>query len=93
MAEPHAKHGRTHSGTAITDELVAHWSREAEAGIEPARLRRRGWSLNESAPFTSTPVRLDPELRTAVEQRAKRDGTTISEVIHDALRRHLDESS
>ena len=35
------------------------------------------------------PVRLDPELRAAVEARATADGTTASEIIREALRRFL----
>lgn len=35
------------------------------------------------------PVRLDPELRGAVEARAAADETTTSEVIREALRRFL----
>jgi predicted transcriptional regulator len=36
------------------------------------------------------PVRLDPELRAAVEARATADHTTTSDVIREALRRFLD---
>ncbi len=93
MTEPETNRGRTRSGAAITDELVERWAREAEAGYEPERLRPRGRPSMGSGPATSTPVRLDPELRAAVEQRAERDGTTISDVIRDALRHHLDEAS
>jgi hypothetical protein len=35
-------------------------------------------------------VRLDPELRAAVEARATADQTTTSDVIREALRRFLD---
>jgi predicted transcriptional regulator len=34
-------------------------------------------------------VRLDPELREAVEARAEHDDATTSEVIRSALRRYL----
>jgi predicted transcriptional regulator len=35
------------------------------------------------------PVRIDPELRGAIDARAMADGTTVSEVIREALRRYL----
>ena len=37
----------------------------------------------------SFPVRLDPELRSALDARAEEDETTPSEVIREALRRYL----
>lgn len=36
------------------------------------------------------PVRLDPELKEAVETRAEREQTTTSEIIREAIRRFLD---
>jgi metal-responsive CopG/Arc/MetJ family transcriptional regulator len=36
------------------------------------------------------PVRLDPNLCAAVEERATNDHTTTSDVIREALRRYLD---
>lgn len=42
-----------------------------------------------SGPAEVVPVRLDPELRAAVEARATADDTTTSEVIREALRRFL----
>ncbi len=43
-----------------------------------------------SGPAEVVPVRIDPELRTAVASRAETDGTTTSEVIREALRQFLD---
>jgi predicted transcriptional regulator len=42
-----------------------------------------------SGPADSLPVRLDPELRRAVDDRAEKDHTTASEVVRAALRRYL----
>ena len=42
-----------------------------------------------SGPAEVVPVRLDPELRAAVEARATADDTTTSEIIREALRRFL----
>lgn len=40
-------------------------------------------------PGRSVPVRLDPELRAALDERAASDDTTASDVIREALRRYL----
>ena len=42
-----------------------------------------------SAPTEVVPVRLDPELRVAVEGRATADQTTTSEVTREAIRRFI----
>jgi predicted transcriptional regulator len=42
-----------------------------------------------SGPAEVVPVRLDPELRAAVEARAAADDTTTSEIIREALRQFL----
>jgi predicted transcriptional regulator len=42
-----------------------------------------------SAAADVVPVRLDPELRAAVEARADQDDASTSEVIRRALRRYL----
>lgn len=42
-----------------------------------------------SGPAETFPVRLDPELRAALDHRAEHDETTASEVIRAALRRYL----
>lgn len=43
-----------------------------------------------SGPAEVVPVRLDPALELAVEQRAEHDHTTASDVIREPLRRYLD---
>ena len=64
---------------------------EAEAGYDPSRLRPRGGRPRMgSAPAEVVPVRLDPELRAAVEARASAEHTSTSEIIREALRRFLD---
>jgi predicted transcriptional regulator len=42
-----------------------------------------------SAPAEALPVRLDPELRRAVDERATAEHTTASDVVREALRRFL----
>ncbi|MDJ0499086.1 MAG: ribbon-helix-helix domain-containing protein [Acidimicrobiia bacterium] len=43
-----------------------------------------------SGPAEVVPVRIDPELRAAIEARAQADHTSTSEIIREAIRRFLD---
>ncbi|MEU6410996.1 CopG family transcriptional regulator [Microbispora sp. NPDC046933] len=80
----------TSSGVPVTDELIAALAEEAEAGYDVDTLRRRGGRRPMgSAPADVVPVRLDPELRSALITRAERDHTSASEVIRRALRAWL----
>ncbi len=89
---PKKTHGTTASGASITDELVAELAEKAEAGYDVDKmLRRRGGRPPiGSAAATVESVRLDPDLREALAQRAERDHETTSSVIRKALRRYLD---
>ena len=83
----------TKSGKTLTDadiEQLADEGATADYDIEALKRRRRGRPLIGSAPAEVVPVRLDPELRAAVEARAIADQTTTSDVIREALRRFLD---
>lgn len=83
-------YGRSTSGVELTDEVLQRMADEAEAGLDPARLRRRpGRPSMGSGPADAVPVRLDPELRRAVDDRAAADRTTTSDVIREALRLYL----
>jgi predicted HicB family RNase H-like nuclease len=84
-------YGRTPDGTLITEELVEQLSREAEAGYDVDRIleRRRGRPRMGSAPASVESVRLDPELREALVQRADSDNESTSSVIRKALRLYL----
>jgi hypothetical protein len=64
---------------------------KAEAGYDvDETLRRRGGRPPiGSAAASVESVRLDPELREALAQRAKRDHETTSSVIRKALRKYL----
>jgi hypothetical protein len=85
-------HGKTASGTPITDDLVAGFAAKAEAGYDvDEMLRRRGGRPPiGSAAASVESVRLDPELRDALVERARRDDETPSSVIRKALRKYLD---
>jgi hypothetical protein len=84
-------HGRTASGIPITDELVSKLAKKAEAGydVEQTLRRRGGRPLIGSAAASVESVRLEPELRQALANRAKRDHETTSAVIRKALRNYL----
>jgi hypothetical protein len=84
-------YGKTASGTPITDEHVGKLAEEAEAGYDvDEMLRRRGGRPPiGSAAASVESVRLDPELRAALTQRARRDHETTSSVIRKALRKYL----
>jgi hypothetical protein len=87
-----AKTYRTKTGKVLTDADIEALADEAERGydVEALKSRRRGRPLLGSAPAEVVPVRLDPELKEAVESRAARDHTTTSEIIREAIRRFLD---
>jgi len=84
-------YGRTRSGKAITDELVDELASKAEAGYDVDELlrRRRGRPPMGAAAAPVESVRLDPELRKALRQRASQEGRTSSDVIRAALRDYL----
>ena len=69
---------------AIADE-VEH----AEFDVDALKQRRRGRPSMGSAPAEVVPVRIDPELRAALDARAAADLSSASEVIREALRRFL----
>ena len=84
-------YGRTKSGTPISDELLQRLAAEAEEGFDVAEILRRrgGRPAMGSAAASVESVRLDPELSTALHERAEQEGRTNSELIRDALRRYL----
>ena len=80
----------TSRGIPLSDDDIQRLADEAEAGYDPSQLRPRGGRPRMgSAPAEVVPVRLDPELRAAVEARATAERTTTSEVIREAIRRFL----
>jgi CRISPR-associated endonuclease/helicase Cas3 len=86
-------YGHTRSGQPMTETDVQALAAEAEAGYDVDRLiarrPKRGRPALGSAPASVESVRLDPELRLELLQRARSDGTTPSEIIREALRRFL----
>jgi hypothetical protein len=86
-------YGHTRSGKSITDKEIETLAAEAQSGYDVdellARRGRRGRPALGSAPASVESVRLDPELRDQLLERAKAEGITTSEVIREALRRFL----
>jgi hypothetical protein len=90
MAESKKSYGRSKSGVELTDEVLERMAQEAEDGLDTARLRRRpGRPSMGSGPADTLPVRLDPELRKALDARAAADSTTASDIVRNALRDYL----
>jgi hypothetical protein len=92
MSKPRI-HGHTRAGRPITDKDVEALAAEAEAGYDVdeliTRRPKRGRPALGSSPASVESVRLDPELRQELIDRARADATTTSEVIREALRRFL----
>lgn len=88
--------GHTTSGTTIDDALIEQLADQAEADYDTdeiiARRGRRGRPALGSSPATVESVRLDPELKERLARRAEDEGVSISSVIREALRHHLEAS-
>ena len=83
---------RTKTGKTLTDadlDAIADEVATTDYDIDALKHRRRGRPLIGSAPAEVVPVRLDPELRAAIEARAETDDTNSSEIIRRALRAYL----
>lgn len=74
---------RPHDGGQTTEEPPA---------LVALKGRRRGRPGLGSAPAEVVPIRLDPELKNAVDPRAEAEHITTSEITRKALRRYLDVS-
>jgi len=79
----------TSRGKPVTEADIERMVAEA-AGYDIAKLRPRGRRPSMgSDPAEVVPVRLDPELRAAVEARATANDTTTNESIREKLHRFL----
>ena len=84
---------RTASGRVLTEEdidAIAAQVETVEFDVEVLKSRRRGRPMIGTAPAEVVPVRIDPQLKAAVDARAAADQTTASDVIREALRRYLE---
>lgn len=84
---------RTRSGRTLTDEEIDALSTEVtetDYDLDALKTRRRGRPSMGSGPADVVPVRIDPDLRAAIEARAEAEDTTTSEIIREAIRRFLE---
>jgi predicted DNA-binding protein len=91
MTDPKTR--RTRGGRTLTDdelEALATEVEETDYDVNALKTRRRGRPSMGSGPADVVPVRIDPELRAAIEAQAEAEGTTTSEIIREAIRRFLD---
>lgn len=84
-----AAHGKS-GGVGLTDEVIERLADEAEKGYDVKRLRpRRGRPRMGLLPAGVFQVRLEPELRDALERASARRKISPSELTRQALRRYL----
>ena len=78
-------------GQPVDQADVDRMADEAERGYGDAQLRRtgRGRPSLGNGPARAVQARLDPELHAALEQRAKADHKTSSEIVREALHEYL----
>ena len=84
---------KTGSGAVLTDADIAAIADEVEHAdydVDALLERRRGRPSMGSGPASVVPVRIDPELKAAIDARVAADHSSTSEVIREALRRFLD---
>lgn len=92
MTSKQDSYGKTASGVPITDDLVNKLAAKAEAGYDPGEMvvvKGPGRPAIGSAPSRTESVRLGPELRAAVAEKASRDHVSPSEVIRRAVRGYV----
>jgi hypothetical protein len=77
---PRPRTYKTKTGRVLTDADIETIADEAERGydVEMLKARRRGRPMLGSGPSEVVPVRLDPDLKQAVEARAQADQTSTS---------------
>jgi hypothetical protein len=80
---------RTKSGRVLTDGDIEKMSvvlESKDTDVKALKLRKRGRPCKGTGPADVVPVRLDAQLRKAIELRAAKDHVTSSDVIRRALK-------
>lgn len=79
--------GETINGQPVTEEQIAAWASEAEAGYDVAALKKRGRGRpgRGAEPSQVVTLRLTLDEIAALDARAAREGKTRSEIIREAL--------
>ena len=86
MTEPR----KAKTGETMDENFWRRAEEKADAGLDPSRLRRRlGRPTLGDEPAGLTAVRLPPEVRRALDDRAAEEHTSSSEVIRRALEQYL----
>ncbi len=86
MTEPR----KAKTGETMDENFWGRAEEKADAGLDPSRLRRRvGRPTLGDEPAGLTAVRLPPEVRRALDDRAAEEHTSSSEVIRRALEQYL----
>ncbi len=77
----------TTNGVPVSEEQIAAWAAEAEAGYDIAALKKRGRGRpgRGAEPSQVVALRLTLAEIAALDERAEREGKSRSEVIREAL--------
>lgn len=77
----------TINGIPVTEEQIAGWADEAEAGydVEALKKRGRGRPGRGAGPSQVVALRLTDEELADLDARAEREGKSRSEIIREAL--------
>ncbi|MBM6622309.1 ribbon-helix-helix protein, CopG family [Micrococcaceae bacterium RIT802] len=75
------------NGKPVTEEQIAAWVAEAEAGYDVEKLKKRGRGRpgRGGEPSQVVAVRFTLEELAVIDDRAKREGKTRSDIIREAL--------
>jgi hypothetical protein len=86
MTEPR----KAKTGKSMDDDFWRRAEEKADAGLDPSRLRCRvGRPTRGADPAELTALRLPPEIRRALHDRAAQEHVSASEVIRRALDQYL----
>jgi predicted HicB family RNase H-like nuclease len=91
----HRKTHRTKDGRTLTAadiDALADELANADYDLDAVKARPVGRPRMGSAPAISTQIRLDPEMRAALDQAARQADVSVSEVVRRALRQYLEAS-
>ncbi|WP_286310007.1 ribbon-helix-helix domain-containing protein [Agromyces mangrovi Wang et al. 2018] len=74
-------------GVPVTEDQIAEWAAEAEAGYDVTALKKRGRGRpgRGAEPSQVVALRLTSEELAALDARAEREHKTRSELIRDAI--------
>lgn len=77
----------TINGVLVTEEQIAKWAAEAEAGydVEALKKRGRGRPDRDAEPSQVVALRLTQDEIKELDDRAEREGKSRSEIIREAL--------